>query len=60
MLIQRGMTLTALAKEVGVTQANISILKTNKLAPSASRRWKRSVRYWTANKVICWNTNLMI
>ena len=30
MLIKRGMTLTALAKAVGVTQANLSILKTNK------------------------------
>ena len=30
MLIKRGMTLTALAEAVGVTQANLSILKTNK------------------------------
>ena len=30
MLIKRGMTLTSLAEAVGVTQANLSILKTNK------------------------------
>jgi putative transcriptional regulator len=30
MLIKRGITLTALAEAVGVTQANLSILKTNK------------------------------
>lgn len=30
MLIKRGMTLTALAEAVDVTQANLSILKTNK------------------------------
>ena len=30
MLIKRGMTLTALAEAVDLTQANLSILKTNK------------------------------
>lgn len=41
MLLKRGMTLTALAEAVDVTQANLSILKT-KPEPSASQHWMQS------------------
>ncbi|MQS75408.1 helix-turn-helix domain-containing protein [Companilactobacillus halodurans] len=42
MLLKRNMTVTELAKEVGITQANISILKTGKA---------KAIRFSTLEKI---------
>ena len=57
LLHERRMTLTELAERVGLTLANLSILKTGKAKPSVSARWKPSAANWNANREICWLTN---
>jgi Predicted transcriptional regulator len=52
LLAKRHMTLTQLSSAVGVTIANLSILKTGKAKASVFQHWKRFVRYWTANLAI--------
>jgi len=37
---KRQVSLTELADRIGITLANLSVLKTKRPAPSASRRWK--------------------
>ena len=52
MMAKRKMSAKDLAKEVGITPANLSVLKTGKA---------RAVRFstlepWSASPAICWNT----
>ena len=53
LLHERRMTLTELAERVGVTLANLSILKTGRRARSASRRSTPSARRWGASLATC-------
>lgn len=49
-LHDRRMTLTELADRVGITLANLSILKTGKARAIRSPRSRRSARRWTASQ----------
>lgn len=49
---QRGVSLSELSERVGITLANLSILKTGKAKLSASRRLRRFVGLWIASRVI--------
>ena len=50
MLAKRKMSSAALAEKIGITPANLSILKTGRPRPSDSPRWRRSARLWTASR----------
>ena len=56
MLARRKMSVTELSNRVGITMANISILKTARLRPFASRRSTRSAARSTASRATSWNT----
>ena len=45
-----------LAEEIGITPANLSILKNNKAKAVRFSRWKPCVRRWIASRASCWST----
>ena len=49
LLLDRRMSLTELSDRVGVTMANLSILKTGKAAPCDSPPWTPCAANWTAS-----------
>lgn len=50
MLAKRKMSSAALAEKVGITPANLSILKTGKAKAVRFPRWRRSAGLWTASR----------
>ena len=44
-----------LAEEIGITPANLSILKNNKAKAVRFRRWRLSAGRWTASRGIFWS-----
>ena len=59
MLAKRKMKSNELADKIGITTANLSILKTGKPKPSASPPLKPSAKNSTASQEISWNTGQM-
>jgi hypothetical protein len=57
-LAKRKMSVTELAEKVGITMANISVLKTARQERSGYRRWKQSARLSNANLGIFWNIKI--
>lgn len=55
MMAKRRIGLTELSDKVGITLANLSILKNNRRAPCAFPRWMPSAAHWTASRAIFWN-----
>ena len=55
MMAKRKIGLMELADKMGITPANLSILKNNKAKPLGSRRWTRSAGSWTASPEIFWS-----
>lgn len=55
MMARRKMSLGELAEKVGITPANLSILKTGKAKASVSLLWRKSAGYWIASRGIFWN-----
>ena len=56
MLAKRRLSSGELAERLGITPANLSILKTNKEKPSAFLRSMRSAGFWNASRRTFWNT----
>jgi len=56
MLARRKMSVTELTEKVGITMANLSILKMVRRRPSAFRHLTPFARPWIASQVISWNT----
>ena len=56
MLARRKMSSGELAQRIGISAANLSILKTGKPRLCVSPRLKPSARLWTASPATCWNT----
>lgn len=52
-LAQKKMSVTELSEKVGITMANISILKMEKQKPSVFPLSKKSAKFWSVNQVIC-------
>ena len=50
------MTVTELADRVGITMANLSILKNGKVRESSFQLWRRFAGLWTDSLEIFWNT----
>ena len=55
-MAQRRISSQELAAQVGITQANLSILKTGKPRPFASAPWTPFVKLWTVSPATFWNT----
>lgn len=53
MLAKRKMSVTELSERVGITMANISILKNQKQKPYALIHWIRYVRFCSVSQVMC-------
>ncbi len=49
MLAKRKMSVTELAEKVGITMANISILKNGKARAIRFSHWRRSARRWSVS-----------
>ena len=56
MMARRKVRSNVLARAIGITEANLSLLKSGKVKGSASRPWRRSARSWTASPATCWNS----
>ena len=54
MLAKRKMSVGELAERVGITPANVSVLK-NGRAKAASPRLTASARRWSASRAMCWS-----
>ena len=50
MMARRKMSAGELAERVGITPANLSILKNNKAKAIRFPRWRRCARRWTASR----------
>ena len=55
MMVRRHISAGELAERVGITPANLSILKTTRRRPCASPRWTPCAARWTASPPTCWN-----
>jgi len=55
MLAKRKMSVTELAERVGITMANISILKTERQEPFDSQPWRGFAKLWNVNLETFWN-----
>ena len=51
LLKARGMTSKELAEKIGITEANLSILRTGKLREFVLGHFQESVKHWTASLV---------
>ena len=56
MMAKRHIGAGELAEQIGITPANLSILKNNKAKAVRFPRWKPSAAHWTVNPPTCWNT----
>ena len=54
LLLDRGITLTELADRVGITLANLSVLKTNKARAIRFSTLEALCRSWIASQASCW------
>lgn len=52
-LAQKKMSVTELSEKVGITMANISILKNGKAKAIRFPLSKKSAKFWSVNQVIC-------
>lgn len=52
-LAQKKMSVTELSEKVGITMANISILKNGKAKAIRFSTLKKSAKFWSVNQVIC-------
>ena len=55
-LAQRKMKARQLAQEIGITEPNLSLLKSGRSRASASIRWPASAKCCSASPAICWST----
>lgn len=55
MLARRKMSVTELSNQIGITMANISILKNGRRAPYVLTRLTVSAAFWTASQATFWN-----
>ena len=58
MLAKRKMSVTELSQRVGITMANISILKTARQKQSRFPRLQSFAKHLTASREICWNIEI--
>lgn len=54
-LADRKMRLNELAAQVGISNVNLSYLKTGRSRPSGSVPWTRSARSWAVSPGISWS-----
>lgn len=52
-LAQKKMSVTELSEKVGITMANISILKNGKAKAIRFSTLEKSAKFWSVNQVIC-------
>lgn len=55
MLARRKMSLTELSERVGITMANLSILKTGKAKAVRVETLNKLATLWTVSPAICWS-----
>ena len=55
MLAKRKMSVGELAERVGITPANVSVLKNGGPRPYASPCLTASARRWSASRAMCWS-----
>ena len=55
MLAKRKMSVTELSEKVGITMANISVLKTARQKQSDYQHWKRFAKRWNVSLEIFWS-----
>ena len=55
MLAKRKMSVTELSQRIGITMANVSILKNGK---AKGIKFARSAMFWTVSPAICWNLSV--
>ena len=60
MLAKRKMSVTELSQRVGITMANISILKTARQRQSKYPRLQSYVKHLTVSREICWNIEIAL
>ncbi len=60
MLAKRKMSVTELSQRVGITMANISILKTARQRQSRYPRLQSYVNHLTVSREICWNIEIAL
>lgn len=56
MMAKRHMGAGELAETIGITPANLSILKTTKQKRCGFPPWKPCAKRWIASPLTCWNT----
>ena len=56
MMVERKMSLNELAEKVGISNVNLSKIKTTRSPPSASPLWPPFARPWTVRRATSWNT----
>ncbi len=60
MLAKRKMSVTELSQRVGITMANISILKTARQRQSRYPRLQSYVKHLTVSRESCWNIEIAL
>ena len=60
MLAKRKMRVTELSERIGITMANISILKNGKAKAIKYDTLEKSAVYLIANQETCWNGEMMV